>query len=201
MNPADIAAAPAATEITILSMFWTAHIVVKIVMLCLLGASVWCWAIIIDKTLLLRRLRKANERFEESFWSGNSLEDLFAKLSERPTTGNATLFVSAMREWKRSFQNSTASFMGLQARIEKVLDVSIVREVEKIKSNLLVHRNSRLCWPLCRIVWNCLGHHDFIPLDCGVKEHLSCRCRAGYCRSSAGDCNRPFCSYSSPYRL
>ena len=138
MNPADIAAAPAATEITILSRFWTAHIVVKIVMLCLLGASVWCWAIIIDKTLLLRRLRKANERFEESFWSGNSLEDLFAKLSERPTTGNATLFVSAMREWKRSFQNSTASFMGLQARIEKVLDVSIVREVEKIESNLLV---------------------------------------------------------------
>lgn len=148
MNPADIAAAPAATEITILSMFWTAHIVVKIVMLCLLGASVWCWAIIIDKTLLLRRLRKANERFEESFWSGNSLEDLFAKLSERPTTGNATLFVSAMREWKRSFQNSTASFMGLQARIEKVLDVSIVREVEKINQIYSCSQQSPLLGPL-----------------------------------------------------
>ena len=143
MNPADIAAtpiaaAPAAAEITILGMFWTAHIVVKIVMLCLLGASVWCWAIIIDKTLLFRRLRRANERFEESFWSGNSLEELYSKLSERPTTGNATLFVSAMREWKRSFQNVGSSFMGLQARIEKVLDVSIVREVEKIEANLLV---------------------------------------------------------------
>jgi biopolymer transport protein TolQ len=143
MNPADIAAtpiaaAPAAAEITILGMFWTAHIVVKIVMLCLLGASVWCWAIIIDKTLLFRRLRRANERFEESFWSGNSLEELYSKLSERPTTGNATLFVSAMREWKRSFQNAGSSFMGLQARIEKVLDVSIVREVEKIEANLLV---------------------------------------------------------------
>jgi biopolymer transport protein TolQ len=107
-------------------------------MLCLLGASVWCWAIIIDKTLLFRRLRRANERFEESFWSGNSLEELYSKLSERPTTGNATLFVSAMREWKRSFQNAGSSFMGLQARIEKVLDVSIVREVEKIEANLLV---------------------------------------------------------------
>ena len=143
MNPADIAAtpiaaAPAAAEITILGMFWTAHIVVKIVMLCLLGASVWCWAIIIDKTLLFRRLRRANERFEESFWSGNTLEELYSKLSERPTTGNATLFVSAMREWKRSFQNAGSSFMGLQARIEKVLDVSIVREVEKIEANLLV---------------------------------------------------------------
>ena len=43
-----------------------------------------------------------------------------------------------MREWKRSFQNAGASFMGLQARIDKVLDVSIAREVEKLESNLLV---------------------------------------------------------------
>ena len=143
MNPADVAAAapaaaPAVAEITIWSMFLTAHIVVNFVMVGLLSASIWCWAIIIDKTLLFRRVRAAMDRFEESFWSGNSLEDLFAKLSERPTIGNATLFVAAMREWKRSFQAANASFMGLQARIEKVLDVSIAREVEKLESNLLV---------------------------------------------------------------
>ena len=142
MNPAEVAATqianPAIAEITVWSMFWNAHIVVKFVMLGLLGASVWCWAIIVDKTLLFRRVRKAMERFEDSFWSGNSLEELYTKLSERPTIGNATLFVAAMREWKRSFQNAGASYMGLQARIEKVLDVSIVREVEKLESNLLV---------------------------------------------------------------
>lgn len=142
MNPAEVAATPlanpAAAEITIMGMFWSAHIVVKFVMLALLSASVWCWAIIIDKTLLFRRVRKAMDRFEESFWSGNSLEDLYSKLSERPTSGNASLFVAAMREWKRSFQNANTSFMGLQARIEKVLDVSIVREVERLESNLLV---------------------------------------------------------------
>ena len=142
MNPAEIAASPLvapAADITIWSMFWGAHIVVKFVMVGLLAASVWCWAIIIDKTLLFARMRRSMDRFEENFWSGNSLEELYGKLSERPQTGTATLFVAAMREWKRSFQAGTsASFMGLQARIEKVLDVSIAREVEKLESNLLV---------------------------------------------------------------
>lgn len=141
MNPAEIAASPLAApaaDITIWTMFWGAHIVVKLVMIGLLLASVWCWAIIIDKTLLFARMRRAMDRFEESFWSGNSLEELYSKLSERPTTGMATLFVAAMREWKRSFQSASSSFMGLQARIEKVLDVSIAREVEKLESNLLV---------------------------------------------------------------
>ncbi|MFY9626903.1 MAG: protein TolQ [Methylocystis sp.] len=141
MNPAEVAASPLASqaaEITVWGMFWGAHIVVKAVMIGLLVASVWCWAIIVDKLLLLRRTRRAMDRFDEAFWSGNSLEDLYAKVSERPTTGTASLFVAAMREWKRSIQNANASFMGLQTRIDKVLDVSIGREVEKLESNLLV---------------------------------------------------------------
>jgi biopolymer transport protein TolQ len=141
MNPAEIAASPLAApvaDITIWSMFWGAHIVVKFVMLGLLAASVWSWAIIVNKTLLFTRTRRAMDRFEEGFWSGASLEDLYTKISDRPTTAMASLFVAAMREWKRSFQNANASFMGLQARIEKVLDVSIAREVERLESNLLV---------------------------------------------------------------
>lgn len=140
MNPAEIAAAPLAAsgDISIWSMFWGAHIVVKLVMIGLLLASVWCWAIILDKTLLFARTRRAMDRFEESFWSGNSLEDLYQRLREKPASGMAALFLAAMNEWKRSFQNPSASFMGLQARIEKVLDVSIAREVEKLESNLLV---------------------------------------------------------------
>ncbi len=141
MNPAEIATSPLAgqaAEITIWTMFWGAHVVVKAVMIGLLAASVWCWAIIVDKTLLVRRTRRAMDRFDESFWSGNSLEELYNKISERPTTGTASLFVAGMREWKRSVQNVGASFMGLQTRIDKVLDVSIGREVEKLESNLLV---------------------------------------------------------------
>ncbi len=138
MNATDAAATAAADpQTTLLSMFWSAHIVVKIVMLGLLGSSFWSWTIIVNKTLLFTRFRRAMDSFEQVFWSGQSLEELYASLAQRPNSGAASLFVSAMREWKRSFQNPTASFRGLHARLDKVLDVSIAREVERLESNLL----------------------------------------------------------------
>lgn len=124
-------------ETTLLSMFWTAHPVVKVVMIGLLAASFWSWTIIVNKTLLFRRFRSEMDSFEQVFWSGQSLEELYGTLSEKPNAAAATLFVSAMREWKRSFQNTASSFRGLHARIDKVLDVSIAREVERLESNLL----------------------------------------------------------------
>ena len=141
MNPADIAAsglASPAMEVSLLGMFWSAHFVVKLVMVGLLAASVWCWAIIINKVLLFVKTNRAMAQFEDVFWSGASLDELYATLSSRPASGMAALFVAAMREWRRSVQGASSSFMGLQARIEKVLDVSIAREVEKLESSLLV---------------------------------------------------------------
>jgi biopolymer transport protein TolQ len=138
MNATDAAATAAADpETTLLSMFWSAHIVVKIVMVGLLAASFWSWTIIVNKTLLFARFRRSMDSFEQVFWSGQSLEELYGSLAQRPNSGAASLFVSAMREWKRSFQNPSASFRGLHARLDKVLDVSIAREVERLESNLL----------------------------------------------------------------
>ncbi len=140
MNPADLATGAQAisTEVSLWGMFWSAHLVVKLVMIGLLAASVWCWAIIVDKVFLLGRVKKSMDQFEESFWSGNSLEELYTSLAQKPTTGMASLFVAAMREWKRSFSGATSAFMGLHSRIEKVLDVTIAREVERLESQLLV---------------------------------------------------------------
>ena len=137
MNASDAAALAATPETTLLSMFWSAHVVVKIVMVGLLLSSFWCWAIIVNKTLLFARFRRAMDHFEQVFWSGQSLEELYTSLSQQSNTGAASLFVSAMREWKRSFQSAAGSFRGLHARIDKVLDVSIAREVERLESNLL----------------------------------------------------------------
>ena len=124
-------------QLSVLSMFLSASWVVKFVMLGLLTASFWNFAIIINKFRLLRRFRAEMDAFEQIFWSGQSLEELYTSLSQQETAGGASLFVSAMREWKRSFQNQTASFRGLHARLDKVLDVSIAREVERLESNLL----------------------------------------------------------------
>ncbi len=108
------------------------------VMLGLLVASVWVWAIVIDKLMLFSRTRKSMDRFEQAFWSGQSLEDLYRNLSSRPNTSMAALFVAAMREWKRSFEGSSRSFAGLQMRIEKVMDVTIAREIDRLERRLLV---------------------------------------------------------------
>jgi len=141
MNPADVAqsALPlSSSDLSVFALFWQAHWIVKTVMIGLLFASVWVWAIAIEKTILYARTRRAMNAFEHAFWSGQSLEELYKSLSGRPPNTMAALFVAAMREWKRSFEGQARSFTGLQARIEKVMDVTIAREVEHLERRLLV---------------------------------------------------------------
>ena len=87
--------AAATSDITLWSMFWQAAFVVKLVMLGLLGASIWCWGIIIDKSMLYARTQAAMDRFEDVFWSGQSLEELYNALSARPGHATGALFVAA----------------------------------------------------------------------------------------------------------
>jgi biopolymer transport protein TolQ len=141
MNPADVAQAAlpmASSDVSLISLFLQAHWVVKGVMLGLLACSVWVWAIAIDKIFLYSRTRRAMDRFEQAFWSGQSIEELYRTLSAKPTQSMAACFVAAMREWKRSFESHSRSFAGLQMRIEKVMNVSIAREVERLERRLLV---------------------------------------------------------------
>lgn len=141
MNPADVAqsALPlASSDVSLIALFLQAHWIVKTVMLGLLACSVWVWAIAIDKILLYGRTKRAMDRFEQAFWSGESIEELYRTLSTRPTQSMAACFVAAMREWKRSFESQARSFAGLQMRIEKVMNVSISREIERLERRLLV---------------------------------------------------------------
>ncbi len=141
MNPADVAqsALPiASVNVSLIALFLQAHWIVKAVMLGLLSCSVWVWAIAIDKMFLYSRTKRAMDRFEQAFWSGQSIEELYRALAAKPTQSMAACFVAAMREWKRSFESQARSFAGLQMRIEKVMNVSIAREVERLERRLLV---------------------------------------------------------------
>jgi biopolymer transport protein TolQ len=125
-------------DLSLYHLFWEAGWVVKLVMLGLGAASVWCWAIIIEKLFAVRRMNAANDRFEQQFWSGQSLEDLYLSLGVNETTGLGAIFMSAMREWKRSQDAAIrAGFQGVQKRIEKVMDVQIQKEMGSIESRLL----------------------------------------------------------------
>ena len=121
---------------SIWALFWQAGWVVKLVMIGLLVASVWTWAIIVDKLLAYARMRSALNRFEETFWSGQSLEELYRTLSERKTSGMGAVFVAAMREWKKSFERGVKSPMSLQMRIDKAMDLALTREMERLEGRL-----------------------------------------------------------------
>ncbi len=129
------AAAPHA-DLSIWGLFWAADWIVKSVMLGLVAASVWCWAIIVDKTLAYRRMAAEMNRFERTFWSGQSLEELYQQQTERTSGGLGVVFVAAMKEWKRSHEQNAASFVGMQQRLDKVLDVAISRESETLEKRL-----------------------------------------------------------------
>ena len=120
-----------------LDLFLSAHIVVKIVMIGLLLASVWSWAIIVEKLVSFRRARSEADKFEQLFWSGQSLEELYTGLARTNTIAMAALFVAAMREWKRSVEGNIRALGGIQMRVEKVMDVTISREMERLERRLL----------------------------------------------------------------
>ena len=134
MEHADLAAA--ASSVSLWSLFMQAGLIVKLVMIGLLGASVWPWAIVIDKYVNFTKAKRQFDQFEQVFWSGQSLEELYRTLAERQNTGLAAVFVAAMREWKKSFERGARSPIGLQMRIDRAMDVTISRESEHYEARL-----------------------------------------------------------------
>jgi biopolymer transport protein TolQ len=117
-------------------LFWQAAPIIKLVIIVLLAASFWCWTIIFQKIMRLRRLHSTAEQFEEAFWSGGSLDDLYDRINNRPHDPLSAIFCSAMREWRRSISKGLASSNDsrgtLQQRIERVMQLTVDREMERL---------------------------------------------------------------------
>jgi biopolymer transport protein TolQ len=126
------------SQISLWHLLFQASWPVFFVMIGLGLASVWCWAIIFEKFYSVRRMNGANNKFENQFWSGQSLDDLYNAMANRPTIGMAAIFIAAMQEWKRSQGAAMrAGFAGVQKRIEKVMDVAIQKEMGGLEARLL----------------------------------------------------------------
>ena len=129
------------SQMSLTSLLLGADWVVKTVMLILVVASVWCWAIIFDKTLRFRRLQKRANKFEDEFWSGGSLEELYDRIGQQPTDPMTAVFSAAMREWRRSSAKglvySEAGRSGLRDRLERVMQVTVAREIERLERYMM----------------------------------------------------------------
>ena len=121
-------------DLSLWGLFMQADIVVKIVMLALLGASVWVWAIVIEKFLTIRRTTRDADRFEDRFWSGGSLDELYEEVGARPNSPITTVFGAGMGEWRRSARAGTDfRASGVRERVDRAMAVAIGREMERLE--------------------------------------------------------------------
>jgi biopolymer transport protein TolQ len=124
-----------AHDLSLWGLFMQADWVVKLVMLGLLLASVWVWAVVFEKVTTLRKANRAADTFEDRFWSGGSLESLHQQEGERPTHPIAAVFGAGMREWERSSTRSADAsvLLGTQQRAERAMNVAIQREMDRME--------------------------------------------------------------------
>jgi biopolymer transport protein TolQ len=128
-----------AHDLSLWGLFLQADWVVKAVMIGLLFASIWVWAIVFEKVTSLRRAARAADAFEDSFWSGGSLDELYRREGENPAHPTAAVFAAGMREWRRGAARlgapGTAAFAatGLKERIERAMGVAVQREMERLE--------------------------------------------------------------------
>jgi biopolymer transport protein TolQ len=122
-------------DLSIPTLFLQSDIVVKIVILLLLFASVWVWAIVFEKLASLRRANRQADAFEDKFWSGGSLDDLYDQEGAKPAHPMAAVFGAAMTEWRRSSRIVGADMArgGVRDRVDRAMTVTIQREMERME--------------------------------------------------------------------
>ena len=126
------------TDLSFISMVAGASPVVQFVMLVLLLASIFSWGIIYRKFMVLRTVRRAADQFEERFWSGKQLSELYEQLStgRRDVTGMAAIFESGFREFARLRKQGNINPQSILEGSQRVMRVSLNREIDAIESHL-----------------------------------------------------------------
>ena len=123
-------------DFSMLALFARATLTVKIVMIMLIIASFWSWAIIIQKHLTFRAARRDADQFDRLFWSGEPLDGLYKNIGDNPRGAAQKIFASGMSEWQRSHRDDGALIAGANARIDRSMDVAIAKEADGLNAGL-----------------------------------------------------------------
>ncbi|MCO6159223.1 protein TolQ [Asaia lannensis] len=132
VNAADLGAA--ASGLSPLDLFLHASFVVQLVMVGLILCSAFVWAVIIEKIILIRRVNREATEFEDRFWSGGSLEDLYDTDGAKPLHPMAAVFGAAMGEWRRSARITGIDLArgGVRDRVDRAINITIMREMDRL---------------------------------------------------------------------
>jgi len=130
-----IATGQISDEFTLMSLFFRADLVVKLVIIILFAASIFSWTIIIHKIRLFKSLSKLTKSFEEIFWSGKSLKSISIDSADLLDSPIRTVFLDAVEEVEKSQTISSKNYESVSKRVERVMDASIDLETEKLSEN------------------------------------------------------------------
>lgn len=124
----------AKADMSMLGLFLHADLVIQIIMVGLILASLWSWTIIFYKIFKMRELTRCADVFEEAFWSGGSLDDLYQRVLKGRKDPMSEIFCSAMQEWQRSASKSNRST--LVERIDRVMTTTLNRRLLEIERHM-----------------------------------------------------------------
>ncbi|MBL6927534.1 MAG: protein TolQ [Rhodospirillales bacterium] len=159
-------------DFSVWGLFLRADIIVKAVIIGLLLASIWCWAIIFEKYFGLRRLNKRAGDFETAFWSGGSLDTLFDNIGNYPQDPMSAVFLAAMKEWRRALakgiEGTETSRIGLGDRIDRVMQITVTREMDRAERYMTFLASTGATAPFIGLfgtVWGIMNSFQSIALS------------------------------------
>ncbi|MBY0335968.1 MAG: protein TolQ [Acetobacteraceae bacterium] len=143
-------------------LFMQADWVVKAVMLALVLASVFVWAIVFEKLGALKKARREADAFEDRFWSGGSLDELFQAQGKTPSHPIAAVFSAGLQEWRRSTEVAPGAIAiaGTKERVERAMAVTIQREMERLEKRMTFLANTGSAAPFIGLfgtVWGIMN--------------------------------------------
>src|SRR5690242_10970209 len=121
-------------DFSLIALFLRSDPIVKGVMIVLGLASIWSWALAIDKWFGVMGARSRAKRFEHDFWSGRPLEDVTDRVSDRGSDAMARVFSAGAREWRESRSASAGDPKAMVERAKSQMDVAVNRETMRMES-------------------------------------------------------------------
>ena len=117
-------------DFSLLTLFIRADVVVKTVILLLIAASIYSWAIIIEKVKLFKKINTSSEAFEEKFWKSKSAENFYNNLPPKIVDPMALTFQATMQTMLKSRSKSN-----LSEKMSGILESNIEKQMNKIEKN------------------------------------------------------------------
>jgi len=128
----NVVALGGSTDFSLIQLFIRADFIVKAVIIILIAASVYSWALIFEKYKLFKKIEKSTNRFEDKFWKSRSAESFYNTLINKEKDPLANIFQSAMAELIKTKSKSSSI---QSARVSRIIEISAYKEINLLEKN------------------------------------------------------------------